>query len=104
MDSDDDLDQALVGELADSLSGEDVQLFYQTALIGRRDLYLSPDARSGTEMTLLQDAGLQARRQSGTAGSRPDSQRRERRSPRRKRARRRRGRSPTGASSCRHWA
>ncbi|HMW71543.1 MAG TPA: DNA polymerase III subunit gamma/tau, partial [Cellvibrionaceae bacterium] len=36
-----------------ALTPEDVQLFYQTALIGRRDLHLSPDPRAGFEMTLL---------------------------------------------------
>lgn len=35
------------------LTPEDVQLFYQTALLGRRDLHLSPDPRAGFEMTLL---------------------------------------------------
>jgi DNA polymerase III subunit gamma/tau len=30
-----------------------VQLYYQTAIIGRRDLALAPDPRSGFEMTLL---------------------------------------------------
>lgn len=35
------------------LTPEDVQLFYQTALIGRRDMHLSPDPRAGFEMTLL---------------------------------------------------
>ena len=35
-----------------ALTPEDVQLFYQTALIGRRDLHLSPDPRAGFEMTL----------------------------------------------------
>ncbi len=39
--------------LAEKLGPEDVQLFYQIALIGRRDLSLSPDARSGLEMVLL---------------------------------------------------
>jgi DNA polymerase-3 subunit gamma/tau len=38
---------------ASQLPAEDVQLFYQTALIGRRDLSLAPDPRSGFEMTLL---------------------------------------------------
>ncbi len=38
---------------AGSLAPEDVQLFYQTALIGRRDLHLAPDARGGFEMVLL---------------------------------------------------
>jgi DNA polymerase-3 subunit gamma/tau len=39
--------------LADSLSPEDVQLFYQIGLIGRRDLPLSPERRGGFEMILL---------------------------------------------------
>jgi DNA polymerase-3 subunit gamma/tau len=39
--------------LAAGLTPEDVQLYYQTALIGRRDLELAPDARGGFEMTLL---------------------------------------------------
>ncbi|MDD2815605.1 MAG: DNA polymerase III subunit gamma/tau [Thiotrichaceae bacterium] len=39
--------------LAQSLSPEDVQLFYQIALHGRRDLPLAPDPRGGFEMVLL---------------------------------------------------
>jgi len=39
--------------LANELSKEEVQLFYQIALQGRRDLPLSPDPRSGFEMLLL---------------------------------------------------
>ena len=39
--------------LAESLSQEDVQLFYQIAINGRRDLGHAPDPRSGFEMTLL---------------------------------------------------
>jgi DNA polymerase III subunit gamma/tau len=39
--------------LAKALAPEDVQLFYQTAITGRRDLALAPDPRSGFEMTLL---------------------------------------------------
>lgn len=39
--------------LADKISAEDIQLFYQIAVLGRRDLYLAPDPRSGAEMTLL---------------------------------------------------
>lgn len=46
-------DQALIRELASALSAEDAQLFYQTALTGRRDLEITPDARMGFEMTLL---------------------------------------------------
>jgi DNA polymerase III subunit gamma/tau len=43
----------LLERLARALTPEDVQLFYQTAIIGRRDLALAPDPRSGFEMTLL---------------------------------------------------
>lgn len=39
--------------LAQSLSPEDIQLHYQIALIGRRDLPLAPDPRAGFEMVLL---------------------------------------------------
>ena len=40
-------------DLAARLSPEDVQLFYQIGLIGRRDLALAPDTRTGLEMALL---------------------------------------------------
>jgi DNA polymerase III subunit gamma/tau len=43
----------LLERLAKQLSPEDVQLFYQTAIVGRRDLALAPDPRSGFEMTLV---------------------------------------------------
>lgn len=40
-------------ELATQVSTEDIQLFYQVGLIGRRDLPLAPEPRSGLEMALL---------------------------------------------------
>jgi len=43
----------LLARLATSLSPEDVQLFYQTAITGKRDLPLAPAPSSGFEMTLL---------------------------------------------------
>src|SRR5690554_2981751 len=46
-------DRERVLELAQTLAPEDVQLFYQTALLGRRDLPLAPDPRAGLEMVLL---------------------------------------------------
>ncbi|MDY6797636.1 MAG: DNA polymerase III subunit gamma/tau [Pseudomonadota bacterium] len=46
-------DAVQVKTLARQLSAEDAQLFYQTALIGRKDLEVTPDARMGFEMTLL---------------------------------------------------
>jgi DNA polymerase-3 subunit gamma/tau len=39
--------------LAAALTPEDTQLFYQIAIVGRRDLELAPDARAGFEMVLL---------------------------------------------------
>ena len=47
------LDDAAEAALAERLSAEDVQLYYQIATTGRRDLTLAPDARTGFEMTLL---------------------------------------------------
>jgi DNA polymerase-3 subunit gamma/tau len=52
-DSDDELAEQEIADLAAVMSTEDVQLFYQIAIVGRRDLHLSPDPRSGAEMTLL---------------------------------------------------
>lgn len=46
-------DAAQVQSLAKQLSAEDAQLFYQAALMGRKDLAITPDARMGFEMTLL---------------------------------------------------
>ena len=39
--------------LAEKITKEDAQLFYQIALTGRRDLYMSPDPRVGFEMTMI---------------------------------------------------
>jgi len=52
-DSEDDLSEKEVAELAELMPTADVQLFYQVAIMGRRDLHLAPDPRSGAEMTLL---------------------------------------------------
>lgn len=46
-------DQEQLRQLAGSLAAEDVQLFYQIAIQGRRDLSLAPDPRTGFEMALL---------------------------------------------------
>ncbi|HET8897957.1 MAG TPA: DNA polymerase III subunit gamma/tau [Rhodanobacteraceae bacterium] len=46
-------DSAELTVLAGQLDAEEVQLFYQLAGLGRRDLPLAPDARSGFEMCLL---------------------------------------------------
>lgn len=46
-------DRELVLAVSKSISQEDVQLFYQIGLIGKRDLFIAPDPRSGFEMILL---------------------------------------------------
>jgi DNA polymerase-3 subunit gamma/tau len=43
----------LLQRLASALGAEDVQLYYQIALLGRRDLPLAPDPRTGFRMTLI---------------------------------------------------
>jgi DNA polymerase-3 subunit gamma/tau len=64
---------------ASRLSGEDVQLYYQIALYGRRDLPISRDPRTSFEMTLLRmlaftpasDGESRPSRSAKTAPSRP---------------------------------
>ena len=46
-------DREALLELGHQISGEDLQLFYQIGLIGRRDLPLAPSDRGGFEMVLL---------------------------------------------------
>jgi DNA polymerase-3 subunit gamma/tau len=48
-----DEDQEALRPFAEQLSREDVQLYYQIGINGRRDLAWSRDARMGFEMTLL---------------------------------------------------
>ena len=42
-----------LGDLMTRFTPEDVQIFYQTALMGSRDLAFAPDERVGFEMTLI---------------------------------------------------
>ena len=46
-------DDSALATLAERMTPEDVQLYYQIATSGRRDLSLAPDARTGFEMSLL---------------------------------------------------
>ena len=43
----------LTRRMADALSPEAVQLYYQIVLLGQRDLHLAPDPQCGFEMTML---------------------------------------------------
>jgi DNA polymerase III subunit gamma/tau len=45
--------EATIAALAAAMAAEEVQLFYQLAVTGRRDLPLAPTPRAGFEMTLL---------------------------------------------------
>ncbi|MDH3546624.1 MAG: DNA polymerase III subunit gamma/tau, partial [Gammaproteobacteria bacterium] len=70
IETDDEISDEQLAELAEILSPADVQLFYQTALIGRRDLHLAPDPKCGTEMTLLRMLAFRPAQadMAGTAG------------------------------------
>lgn len=46
-------DQQMITTLATSLGREEVQLYYQICLLGKRDLALAADPRSGFEMVML---------------------------------------------------
>ena len=50
---DEEFDADSLTRLAQAISPEDVQLYYQIALGGRRDLAMAPEPRLGFEMTLL---------------------------------------------------
>jgi len=73
-------EQERLQALAAGLSPEDVQLWYQIALTGRRDLPLAPDGRGGFEMVLLRmlafrpaDVAAPARPAGGTAPGKPEA-------------------------------
>ncbi len=67
----DQIEETYVVPYAQRLSPEDVQLFYEIALIGKRDLPLAPDPRTGAEMTLLRMHAF--RPESGGARTMPTS-------------------------------
>jgi DNA polymerase-3 subunit gamma/tau len=52
-------DQEQVVAYARQLCAEDVQLFYQVALVSRKDLAITPDPKSGLEMALLRMLAFQ---------------------------------------------
>ena len=60
-------DEAAVASLAQALPAEEVQLLYQIAINGRRDLSLAPTPRAGFEMTMLRMLAFRP----ADAGSRP---------------------------------
>jgi len=66
----DSLDPGVV-ELAGQLPREDVQLYYQIALNGRRDLQFAPDARVAFEMTLVRMHAFRPLESGGAAPASP---------------------------------
>ncbi|HUS24896.1 MAG TPA: DNA polymerase III subunit gamma/tau [Candidatus Binatia bacterium] len=73
-------DDAAIGELAAKIPAEDVQLYYEIAVHGRRDLEWAPDPRAHFEMTLLRllafrpesgGAAMKAAPAAGTSGASP---------------------------------
>ncbi|MCH9693875.1 MAG: DNA polymerase III subunit gamma/tau [Gammaproteobacteria bacterium] len=79
-DSEEEMSEGEVAELAEAFDISDVQLFYQIAIMGRRDLHLAPDPRSGAEMTMLRmlafrPAAAETTASSGGGGSAPVAKR-----------------------------
>jgi DNA polymerase III subunit gamma/tau len=56
------IDAPKIAAVAEKLSSDDVQLFYQIALLGRRDLALAPDEQSGFTMTMLRMLAFKEKR------------------------------------------
>lgn len=67
VENDDEYDSTEIAAHAEHIGAEDIQLFYQVAVTGRRDLHLAPDPRSGVEMTLLRMLAFQP---AGSGGGR----------------------------------
>ncbi|WP_130620509.1 DNA polymerase III subunit gamma/tau [Dyella amyloliquefaciens] len=68
---DDEGDDSALAALAQQFAPEDVQLYYQIATTGRRDLSLAPDARTGFEMALLRMLAFRPGDSSGAPVERP---------------------------------
>jgi len=66
-DGDDLYATELLERLAHAIPPEDVQLYYQTAIVGRRDLALASDPRTGFEMALLRMVAFRPQSEAGAA-------------------------------------
>lgn len=67
-------DADVIAALADRFTPEDLQLYYQIAVTGGRDLSLAPDPRSGFEMILLRMlAFMPGESTSATSETKPES-------------------------------
>jgi DNA polymerase III subunit gamma/tau len=70
---DEEFDSGSLARLAQAISPEDVQLYYQIALGGRRDLTMAPEPRAGFEMTLLRMLAFRPDSAGATAQGLPPS-------------------------------
>ena len=68
-DEEDDVPAEVMAELAAAISPEDLQLYYQVGLIGRRDLPLTTDQRSGFALTLVRMLAFRPGSARGSAGA-----------------------------------
>lgn len=75
-----DEDAEAIRLLAERMTPEDVQLYYQIGLLGRRDLPLAPDPRGGFEMVLLRMLAFRPDAMDNTSGQ-PTTGERETRLP-----------------------
>jgi DNA polymerase III subunit gamma/tau len=65
--------EELLARLAAQIAAEDLQLYYQTAILGRRDLALAPDARTGFRMTLIRMLAFRPASAPGAVAPQPAS-------------------------------
>lgn len=65
----DEAEREVLDDLAGRIDPADVQVWYQFALNGRRDLPLAPDMRSGFEMTLLRMLAFHGAEAGGDGGA-----------------------------------
>ena len=65
----------LLQRLAAAIVAEDLQLYYQVAIMGRRDLPLAPDPRIGVEMTLLRMLAFRPQEPTGRQQAAPAAER-----------------------------
>ena len=65
----DEAEREVLDDLAGEIDPADVQVWYQFALNGRRDLPLAPDVRSGFEMSLLRMLAFRGAEATGDGGT-----------------------------------
>ena len=53
LENDTDISTGDIEDYAAKISAEDVQLFYQIAIMGKRDIHIAPNPKVGFEMTLI---------------------------------------------------